>query len=394
MSHYCQFNSELLTLFTSSLYIAGLLATLVASSVTRRFGRRTSMLIGGVLFIVGSAFGGAAINIPMLLLNRIFLGIGLGFSNQTIPLYLAEMAPPQYRGAINSGFELSLSLGILFANMVNYFVLKIKGGWGWRISLSMAAVPAAFLTISAIFLLETPSFMIQRDGNTNQARVLLQKLRGTTSVQKELDDLDNRPQGECVPPLRDGHTPQCNMCKILAMVVVDRTGRRKLLLGGGIVMLLSQFTVCAILAAKFKEHEDLDKGYAYLVLIVMCVFVAGYGWSWGPLTYLIPAEVCPLEIRSAGQSVVIAVNFFMTFVVGQTFLAILCHIKSATFVFFGVLICLVTLFVYLFLPETKKVPIEQMDHLWRKHWFWKNIVRREEEEEEEKQSKTITSLSS
>nr|CAB3489521.1 unnamed protein product [Digitaria exilis] len=403
------------------------------------------MLIGGVLFIVGSAFGGAAINIPMLLLNRIFLGIGLGFSNQTIPLYLAEMAPPQYRGAINSGFELSLSLGILFANMVNYFVLKIKGGWGWRISLSMAAVPAAFLTISAIFLPETPSFMIQRDGNTNQARVLLQKLRGTTSVQKELDDLvcatnisrtSRNPFRDIVfkrkyrPQLAIAiMTPFANQvsginvinfyapvmfrtiglkesasllsamvtrlsatcANILAMVVVDRTGRRKLLLGGGIVMLLSQFTVCAILAAKFKEHEDLEKGYAYLVLIVMCVFVAGYGWSWGPLTYLIPAEVCPLEIRSAGQSIVIAVNFFMTFVVGQTFLAILCHIKSATFVIFGVLICLVTLFVYLFLPETKKVPIEQMDHLWRKHWFWKNIVRGEEEE---KQSETITSLSS
>jgi MFS family permease len=82
VSHYCQFNSELLTLFTSSLYIAGFIATLVASSITRRFGRRTSMLIGGVFFIVGSAFGGAAINIPMLLLNRILLGIGLGFTNQ------------------------------------------------------------------------------------------------------------------------------------------------------------------------------------------------------------------------------------------------------------------------------------------------------------------------
>ncbi|KAK3133765.1 hypothetical protein QOZ80_6AG0540720 [Eleusine coracana subsp. coracana] len=296
VSHYCQFNSELLTLFTSSLYIAGLLATLVASSVTRRFGRRTSMLIGGVFFIVGSAFGGAAINIPMLLLNRIFLGIGVGFANQTIPLYLAEMAPPRYRGAINSGFELCLSLGILFANIVNYFVLKIKAGWGWRISLSMAAVPAAFLSISAIFLPETPSFMIQRDGNTNQARVLLQKLRGTTSVQKELDDLvcasnisrttrhpfrnifkrkyspqlaiaimtpfANQVSGinvinfyapvmfrtiglkESASLLSAMVTRLCATCaNILAMMLVDRTGRRKLLLGGGVLMILSQFTV-------------------------------------------------------------------------------------------------------------------------------------------------------
>jgi MFS transporter, SP family, sugar:H+ symporter len=82
VSNYCQFDSELLTVFTSSLYIAGLIATLFASSVTRRFGRRASMLIGGTVFIAGSAFGGAAVNVPMLLLNRILLGIGLGFTNQ------------------------------------------------------------------------------------------------------------------------------------------------------------------------------------------------------------------------------------------------------------------------------------------------------------------------
>ncbi|KAJ1296259.1 hypothetical protein BS78_01G286300 [Paspalum vaginatum] len=89
VSHYCQLNSEFLTLFTSSLYVAGLLATLDASSVTRRFGRRTSMLIGGTFFIAGSAFGGAAVNVPMLLINRIFLGIGLGFTNQ-----VEILAPP------------------------------------------------------------------------------------------------------------------------------------------------------------------------------------------------------------------------------------------------------------------------------------------------------------
>ncbi|GJM98346.1 hypothetical protein PR202_ga15347 [Eleusine coracana subsp. coracana] len=359
LSHYCQFNSELLTLFTSSLYIAGLLATLVASSVTTRFGRRTSMLIGGVFFIVGSAFGGAAINIPMLLLNRIFLGIGVGFANQTIPLYLAEMAPPQYRGAINSGFELCLSLGILFANIVNYFVLKIKAGWGWRISLSMAAVPAAFLTISAIFLPETPSFMIQRDGNTNQARVLLQKLRGTTSVQKELDDL------VCASNIsRATQHPFRNIFK------------RK----------YSPQLAIAIMTP-FANQDWAQEALTRRRLPDDLVTVHCYGWSWGPLTYLIPAEVCPLEIRSAGQSIVIAVNFFMTFVIGQTFLAILCHIKSATFAIFGVLICLMTVLVYLFLPETKKVPIEQMNQVWRSHWFWKNIVREEEEEEEEEEEK-------
>lgn len=435
VSHYCEFNSELLTVFTSSLYIAGLVATLAAASITRRYGRRTSMLIGGTVFIAGSVFGGAASNVPMLLINRILLGVGLGFTNQSIPLYLSEMAPPRYRGAINNGFELCISLGILFANILNYFVIKITAGWGWRISLSVAALPAAFLTIGAIFLPETPSFIIQCDGNTDKARVLLQKLRGTTSVQKELDDLvcasnlaratrypfrsilkrKYRPQlvvallisffnqvtginvmnfyapvmfrtiglKESASLLSSVVTRLCaTFANIIAMMVVDRFGRRKLFLVGGVQMILSQFTVGAILAAKFKDYEEMDDGYAYLVLITMCVFVAGFAWSWGPLTFLVPAEVCPLEIRSAGQSIVVAVVFLMTFVIGQTFLEVLCCIKSATFFVFGGWICLMTLFVYLFLPETKKLPMEQMEQVWKRHWFWKKVVGEEEDKKE------------
>lgn len=434
VSHYCQFDSELLTVFTSSLYIAGLIATLLASYVTRRYGRRASMLIGGTVFIAGSVFGGAAVNVPMLLLNRILLGIGLGFTNQSIPLYLSEMAPPQYRGAINNGFELSISIGILIANILNYCVVKITAGWGWRISLSMAAVPAAFLTIGAIFLPDTPSFIIQRDGNTDKARALLQKMRGTTSVQNELDDLISasnlsrttrypfrnifkrkyRPQlaivllipffnqltginvmnfyapvmfrtigfHESASLLSSVVTRLCaTFANIVAMIVVDRFGRRKLFIVGGVQMILSQLAVGAILAAEFKDYGLMDKSYAYLVLVTMCVFVAGFAWSWGPLTFLVPTEICPLEIRSAAQSIVVAVVFLMTFVIGQTFLAVLCRIKSGTFFVFAAWICLMTLLVYLFLPETKKLPMEQMEQLWRKHWFWKKIVAEEDDKE-------------
>lgn len=82
---------------------------------------------------------------------------------------------------------------------------------------------------------------------------------------------------------------------------------------------------------------------------------------------MVPAEVCPLEIRSTGQSIVVAVVFLMAFVIGQTFLEVLCSINSATFFIFGGWICLMTLFVYLFLPETKKLPMEKMEQVWRRH---------------------------
>lgn len=347
---------------------------------------------------------------------------------QSIPLYLSEMAPPQHRGAINNGFELCISIGILIANLINYGVDKIEGGWGWRISLSMAAVPAAFLTVGALFLPETPSFVIQRSGDVDSARALLQRLRGTAAVHKELEDLvmasevsktirhplrnmlrrRYRPQlviAVLVPlfnqvtginvinfyapvmfrtiGLRESAslmsavvTRVCaTAANVVAMAVVDRLGRRRLLLVGGVQMLVSQVMVGAILAGKFREHgEEMEKEYAYLVLSVMCVFVAGFAWSWGPLTYLVPAEICPLEVRSAGQSIVIAVIFLLTFLIGQTFLAMLCHLKFATFFLFAACLCVMTLFVFFFLPETKQLPMEQMDQLWRTHWFWKRIV--------------------
>ena len=82
ISNYCKFDSQLLTTFTSSLYIAGLIASFFASSVTRAFGRKPSILIGGAAFLIGAALGGAALNIYMLILGRVMLGVGIGFANQ------------------------------------------------------------------------------------------------------------------------------------------------------------------------------------------------------------------------------------------------------------------------------------------------------------------------
>uniref|UniRef100_A0A2N9FXT6 Major facilitator superfamily (MFS) profile domain-containing protein n=1 Tax=Fagus sylvatica TaxID=28930 RepID=A0A2N9FXT6_FAGSY len=121
ISNYCKFDSQLLTSFTSSLYIAGLVASLFASSVTRAFGRKPSILVGAAAFLVGSALGGAAMNVSMLIFGRIFLGIGIGFANQSVPLYLSEMAPPNYRGATNIGFELCVGIASILTLVLYSF---------------------------------------------------------------------------------------------------------------------------------------------------------------------------------------------------------------------------------------------------------------------------------
>ena len=346
---------------------------------------------------------------------------------QSVPLYLSEMAPPNYRGAINIGFELWVGIGVLLANLINFGAEKIKGGWGWRISLAMAAVPASILTLGALFLPETPNSLIQNSEDHEKAKLMLQRVRGTNDVQAELDDLVKassisktikhpfkniihrkyRPQlvmaiaipffqqvtginvitfyapvlfrtiglGESASLFSAVMTGVVGAVSTsISMLIVDKLGRRALFMIGGIQMFLSQIIIGGLMAAQLGDHGGISKGYATSIIIFICIYVSGFGWSWGPLGWLVPSEIFPLEIRSAGQSITVAVGFIFIFLGAQTFLAMLCHFKSGIFFFFGGWVAVMTAFVYFLLPETKNVPIEQMSKVWREHWFWKRIV--------------------
>nr|GMD60185.1 sugar transport protein 13 [Ipomoea batatas] len=123
-SNYCKYDNQGLQLFTSSLYLAGLTATFFASYTTRRLGRRLTMLIAGCFFILGVILNAAAQDLAMLIIGRILLGCGVGFANQAVPLFLSEIAPTRIRGGLNILFQLNVTIGILFANLVNYGTAK------------------------------------------------------------------------------------------------------------------------------------------------------------------------------------------------------------------------------------------------------------------------------
>ncbi|KAF9623370.1 hypothetical protein IFM89_001290, partial [Coptis chinensis] len=104
----------------------------------------------GLVFLVGAISNGAAKNVAMLSVDRLLLGVGVGFSNQFVPLYVSDMVPYKFRGALNIGFQLSITIGILAANIINYFTDNIKGGWGWRITgiiVIMFYAPVLFKTL-------------------------------------------------------------------------------------------------------------------------------------------------------------------------------------------------------------------------------------------------------
>ncbi|XP_047073546.1 sugar transport protein MST5 [Lolium rigidum] len=427
-NQYCKFNSQLLTLFTSSLYLAALATSFVAASVTRIFGRKWSMFCGGITFLAGSALNGAATNLMMLIMGRLLLGVGVGFANQSVPLYLSEMAPANLRGMLNIGFQLMTTIGILSANLINYATVSIEGGWGWRIGLGLAGVPALIITVGALALPDTPNSLIARGYNAEAKKVLI-KVRGTSDVNDEYDDMvaaseeanaikhpwrnilepKYRPQltiavlipcfqqltginvimfyapvlfltigfGGDASLMSAVITGLVNMfATIISIMCVDRLGRRVLFLQGGTQMFVSQVVVGTLIALQFGTTGvgEMSRSYALLLVVFICLYVAGFAWSWGPLGWLVPSEVFSLEIRSAGQSIAVCVNMTLTFIIGQAFLTMLCHLKFGLFYFFAAWMVIMTTFIALFLPETKGVPIDEMSLIWSRHWFWKKYV--------------------
>ncbi|KAM5575718.1 sugar transport protein 5 [Rosa sericea] len=426
---YCVFDSQLLTSFTSSLYIAGLATSLVASRLTKILGRRNIMLLGGSTFLVGSALNGGAVNVTMLILGRIMLGFGVGFTNQSAPIYLSEVAPPKWRGAFSTGFQFFIGIGVLAASCINLAAAKHEHGW--RFSLGLAVVPAAIMTLGAIFISDSPSSLVERN-KLEQAKKALINIRGKdTDIEPELalliknseiaKAINEEPfvtifQRQYRPQLVIGmiaipffhqmsginavafYAPVLfqsvglgndsaliaaiilGMVNILSILVstyaVDRCGRRFLLMEAGIQMIITEVAVAIVLALTTGTDgtKRISKGYAILVLVLMCFYAAAFAWSWGPLNWLIPIEIFPLKIRPTGQSIGIAVNFAATFLVSQTFLSMLCHFKYGTFLFYGGWIFIMTIFVALFLPETKGIPLESMHTVWEKHWYWRRFV--------------------
>ncbi|KAJ8751103.1 hypothetical protein K2173_016284 [Erythroxylum novogranatense] len=145
-------------------------------------------MVGAAGFFVGAIVNAFALNIPMLIIGRCLLGVGIGFGNQVVPLYLLEMSPPNVRGAVNQLFQLTTCLGILIANFVNFGTEKLHP-WGWRLFLGLATVPATVIMfVGGIFLPGTPNSLVER-GRIEEGRKVLQKVRGTRKVDAEINDL-------------------------------------------------------------------------------------------------------------------------------------------------------------------------------------------------------------
>ncbi|KAF8749583.1 hypothetical protein HU200_012598 [Digitaria exilis] len=426
---YCKYNNQLLTAFTSSMYIASSLSSLVASRVTRMVGRQAVMLIGGILFLIGSVINAAAVSIAMLIIGQMLLGFGVGFTTQAAPLYIAETSPARWRGAFTMGYHIFVCTGSVVATVVNYLTNPIPD-WGWRISLGIAAVPASIVTVGALFVTDSPSSLVFR-GKMDKARTSLQSIRGSgVNIEAELKDMvstveaASRNEEGAFKRLRSKGYRPCSVMMVaipvffqltgmvvvfvfapvlfrtvgfnsqkailgsaiiylvtlfavvISTFVVDRFGRRFLFLVGGISMMLFQVLVSWILAEHLGKHNavTMTRNYAVAVLVLMCLYTFSLGLSWDSLKWVILSEIHPMDTRSVGQAVSMSISFVISFVQAQVFTTLLCHLKFGIFVFFAGWVLAMTAFIAIFLPETKGVPLEAMQVVWAQHWYWRRFV--------------------
>ncbi|KAI5070483.1 hypothetical protein GOP47_0014826 [Adiantum capillus-veneris] len=430
--NYCKYDNQVFQLFSSSLYLAALPATFFASAVSEKLGRKVSMLLAGLFFICGTIIGTVSQNLAMIITGRSLLGCGIGFSLQAIPMYLVEIAPPNMRGMLNMLCTVYVVIGAMSGNIVNYVADKLHPS-GWRLSLGVAGLPALLLTLCSLIVVETPTSLVQR-GKLEEAKEVLQKIRGSRDIFGELDELvaqaersrgtassweaykqlfcERRHRGElvvaCLLPFFQqvagndailfygpflfklaGFGDQASLYSAIiigtvclltvsaSLFFIDKVGRRHLLLVACIFMVSTQVVIGSLFAALLKgDARKLPRAAGITEVIMVCVFVMSFAGSIGPLAWLIPTEVLSQNVRSAGVSVVVFVNMLFKFLIAQTFLSMLCSFKFGVFFFFAGWGLVIATFVILFLPETSNVPLSEMENVWLSHWFWKNIVYR------------------
>ncbi|XP_010521924.1 PREDICTED: sugar transport protein 2 [Tarenaya hassleriana] len=423
-NNYCKFDNQLLQLFTSSLYLAAIFASFAASIVCRKCGRKPTITLASCFFLVGAVLNFFARNLYMLIGGRILLGFGIGFGNQAVPLFISEIAPAKYRGGLNIIFQFLITVGILVASIINFFTSKLEDGW--KYSLGGAAVPALILLFGSFFIYETPASLIER-GKDKKGLKVLRKIRGVEDVTLEFEEIKRATElanqvkqpyrqlfkRQNLPPFLCGTILQffqqftginvvmfyapvlfqtmgsgsdsslksavvTNLVNALATIIaiccVDRVGRKALLKEGAAQMTITQCIIGAILFTHLKVVGPIGSKYALVVLILICAFVAGFAWSWGPLGWLVPSEIYPLDVRTAGFFCAVAMNMLCTFIIGQFFLSMMCAFKSFAFFFFGFWNLVMGISVWLFLPETKGIPVDEMaERAWKKHWLWKKF---------------------
>ncbi|WP_374765338.1 sugar porter family MFS transporter, partial [Yunchengibacter salinarum] len=367
-----------------------------------RFGRRLMLVIIAAVFLasaVGSAF---ATVWEELLFYRFIGGLAVGGSSVVGPVYIAEIAPAKYRGRLAMMYQMNIVLGILVAFFSNYLLAEaFDGGGAWRWMLGVEAVPAALFLAFGAFLPQSPRWLVQMHRDA-EARAVLTRL-GEPRVDQELADMrralhEDRADAPrlfqkayALPLLvvvvlamfnqlsginalmyyaptifeQAGFAKNAALLQavsvggtnvaftVLALFLIDRIGRRPLLMAGGAGMALS----LAVVGWQFLQATPTPE----VILAGLLVFIASFAASQGAVLWVLMSEIFPNVVRGKGQALGSFTHWTMAAVVSWTFPVLADLAPGATFGFFALMMVGQVLFVHFIVPETKAVPLEDME---------------------------------
>lgn len=388
--------------FTVASALVGTIAgSLIAGYPGDRWGRRDSLRIMAILYVISAAGCAIAWDWTSLLLFRFIGGLGIGGSSVLGPMYIAEIAPADKRGRLVGFFQFNVVAGILLAYLSNYIIgLAGFGAAEWRWKLGISAFPAVFFLAMLFFIPRSPRWLMSR-GRRTEALQVLELIEGPRAQDElRLIEQANRDdaahQGEALFTRRlrvplflaisiamfnqlsginailyylnaifaaagfdkvsgDLQSVAVGVTNLLfttlAMTIIDRAGRRTLLLIGAAGTTLCLAGVAAIFAA--DQHQNL-------LVWLLIGFIAFFGFSQGAVIWVYIGEIFPTTVRAKGQSLGSFTHWAMNAAIAWTFPAIAATSKAAPFVFFAVMMAVQFLAVFLWYPETKNVPLERM----------------------------------
>ena len=392
---------------TSMVLVGAIAGAAMGGGLTDRFGRKPVIIVMAALFAVGSLLSAAATHIWMLLVARLILGIAIGVASMLTPLYLSEMAPAEKRGAAVSLNQFCITFGILASYLVDYAFRDVGGTWRWM--LGLGAVPGLLLGAGMAFMPESPRWLAGR-GRMDEAAVVLRAMRSDTRVAAEMEGLRRDVQRErdaislsaflkarrarrplivgvglavfqqvtgintviyYAPTIFQKAGLASNSAAILATVgvgvvnvlmtvvallLMDHAGRRRLLLFGLTIM-----TIClVILAIAFATGQSQTLGL--VTAVALAVYVGGFAIGLGPVFWLLIAEIFPLAYRGRGMSVASMANWGSNLVVALLFLDLIRLLTPAgTFGLFAMMTLGAIAFAWTYVPETNGRSLEQIE---------------------------------
>ena len=391
-------------LVTSLLLVGAAIGAIGAARLADRIGRRPTILITAVVFVVGVLLAAFTPTYAVLLIARVIIGLAVGSASMTVPMFIGEAAPPRTRGALVSLNQLAITSGILVSYLIDY---GLAGSRDWRLMFGLATIPAVLLFTGMLTQKESPAWLVAH-GREDDARQVLARLRPGGAVDDELASMKEgaRREGvsvrELISPRLRGvlilgvllavfqqvtgintviyYAPTLlasaglgSSAALLANVVngvvnvgmtivaiwlLDRVGRRKLLITGtcGMAVALTTLALTFLIGG-----STLTGAGAYIAIVALFFYTGSFAIGLGPVFWLLISEIYPVRVRASAMSVATFANWAANFVVTVSFLTLLSAITNAgTFFLFAFLTLVAVAYFWRRVPETKGKRLEEI----------------------------------